>query len=89
MSKTASIPEFFEGDLRSMAASLRAVKQQLETLSGQRQGQSQGAPAVYVQTTEPAPSRISSYKIGDFWINPEKPKGEKLSFYDGRGWVQM
>lgn len=86
MSRAASIPEFFEGDIRSMATTMRAMKQQLETLSGQRQGQSQGAPAVYVQTTEPV--AWATYKLGDFWVNPEAATGQKLSFYDGKGWVR-
>lgn len=83
MSKLATIPDFTDGDVRSMSTALRVMKQQLETLSGQRQGQSRGAPNVYVQATEP---RSDTFREGDFWINPSN---KKLNYYNGSYWVQL
>lgn len=73
MSKTVGIPEFADGDPKSMAVALRAMKQILETLSGQRQDGSRGSPSVYVQATEPQPGK-NVFKIGDFWFNTASHK---------------
>lgn len=78
MSKAATIPEFTDGDAKSMAVSLRVMKQILETLTGQRQDESKGSPAVYLQATEPQPGR-NLFKTGDFWINTAT---KKLYYYD-------
>ena len=82
MSKTATIPEFIDGDAQSMAVSLRVMKQVLETLTGQRQDESKGAPAVYVQATEPKPGK-NFFKSGDFWFNTNT---HKLSCYHVNFW---
>lgn len=89
MSRRVTIPDFVDGDVRSMGIALRAMKQELETLSGLRQGQSKGAPAVYVQSTQPPQSQGNVYKAGDFWINPDAPPGAKLSFYNGSFWGRV
>jgi hypothetical protein len=89
VSRRVAIPDFVDGDVRSMAVALRTMKQEVETLSGLRQGQSKGAPAVYVQNTSPARSQLNVYKTGDFWINPDAPQGQKLSFYNGSVWMQI
>ena len=85
MSKVATIPEFVDGDARSMSVALRAMKQAVETLGGQRYDQSQGAPAVYVQTTTPSQNR-NPFRVGDFWINPST---KKLSYYNGNYWEAL
>lgn len=82
MSKAVSIPDFTEGDIRSMSTSLRAVKQILEGMTGQRQDESKGSPAVYVQTTEPRAGR-NFFSIGDFWINSNT---KVLSYWTGNYW---
>jgi len=85
VSKYATIPDFVDGDSKSMAVSLRAMKQVLESLTGQRQDDSKGAPAVYVQATLPLDKR-NSLQPGDFWINT----GTKvLSYYNGIYWVAL
>lgn len=73
MSKTVGIPEFVDGDAKSMAPTLRAMKQILETLTGQRQDDSKGAPSVYVQATAPVTGR-NFIKMGDFWFNTTEKK---------------
>jgi hypothetical protein len=87
MSRRATIPDFADGNLRSIGTTLRAVKQEIETLSGLRQGQSKGAPAIFVQSSSPAQSQLNTYKVGDLWINPDAPKGDKLRYYNGSVWV--
>jgi hypothetical protein len=64
------------------------MKQELETISGLRQGQSKGAPSVYVQNTQPGQAQGNAYRIGDFWINPAATLGERLWFYNGSFWVR-
>jgi hypothetical protein len=86
MSSRAAIPDFIDGDARSMSITLRAIKQEIETLSGARQGQSKGAPSVFLQEREPAQTLATTFKQGDFWINPTT---KKLSFYNGKFWVQL
>lgn len=86
MSSRAAIPDFTDGDIRSMSTTLRAMKQEIETLSGARQGQSKGAPSVFLQEREPSRTLATVFKQGDFWINPTT---KKLSFYNGNFWVQL
>lgn len=86
MSRRVGLPDFTDGDVRSMGATLRAMKQELETLSGLRQGQSVGAPAVFVQTTEPVKTLSATFKKGDLWVNPD---AKTLWFYNGAYWVKL
>jgi hypothetical protein len=86
MSKLASIPDFTDGDIKSIGTTLRVMKQQLETLAGQRQDGSKGAPAVYVRTTTPPTTSLGFYKTGDFWIDSS---AKKLHFYNGSFWEQL
>jgi hypothetical protein len=79
VSKIAGIPDFVDGDPRSMSATLRVIKQTLDTLAGQRQDDSYGSPAIYVQTTEPIAGR-NKFETGDFWVNTAT---KKLYYYDG------
>ncbi|MGI9135793.1 MAG: hypothetical protein ACR2JS_01885 [Candidatus Nanopelagicales bacterium] len=80
MSKSVGIPEFVDGDAKSMSVALRAMKQILETLTGQRQGDSLGSPAVYVQVVEPK-VKFNRLETGDFWINPDENK--LYGYYNG------
>lgn len=85
MSKVATIPDFIDGDARSMSTSLRVVKQVIETLSGQRYDDSKGSPAVYVQAVAPVAGK-NAFHPGDFWINSGT---KKLSYYNGSFWVEL
>lgn len=79
-----TIPEFINTP-EEMASALRAVKLSLELLAGLRQGESYGAPMVYVQPTEPNPAKKILYKTGDFWIdNSVSPP--ILKFWTGTAW---
>lgn len=82
MSKAVNIPDFADGDLRGMSTALRAVKQVLDGMTGQRQDDSRGSPAVYVQTTEPRAGR-NLFSVGDFWINSNT---KTLSYWTGNFW---
>lgn len=80
MSKSVGIPDFVDGDSKSMSVALRAMKQILETLTGQRQGDSLGAPSVYVQDFEPK-DKFNRFQTGDFWINTDTSK--LYGYYNG------
>lgn len=82
MSKAVNIPDFAEGDIRGMSTALRAVKQMLETMAGQRQDDSKGSPAIYVQTTEPKAGR-NYFSTGDLWVNSNT---KALSYWTGAYW---
>ena len=86
MSKYPSIPEFTD-DPRSVAATVRALKEAVELLTGQRQGPSLGAPAIYVQ--EPMPSKDQRGVVfgpGDLWINPTT---RKIAYWMSGEWVEI
>lgn len=85
MSKFPPIPDFTE-NLASIGNALRAVKDSIEQLTGQRQGQSLGAPSVFVQPLEPTPGRSSSLKRGDQWINDIT---DEMSYWDGQQWKAL
>lgn len=86
MSSQAAIPDFVDGDVKSMSTSLRVMKQLLETISGQRQGESKGVPSVYVQPLSPTRNAANFYKAGDFWIDTS---AKKLHYFDGGYWQQL
>lgn len=85
MSKLPTIPDFVN-DPASMSVALRAVKEAVEILGGQRQGQSVGAPQMFVQESEPQRGVAATYKLGDMWINPV---AKKLYFWTGTVWVAL
>lgn len=85
MSKLPTIPDFVN-DPASMSVALRAVKEAVEILGGQRQGQSVGAPQMFVQEAEPERGRANAFKTGDLWINPV---AKKLYFFSGQVWVAL
>jgi hypothetical protein len=82
MSRQNSIPEFTD-DPQSMATTLRAVKELVEGMLGQRRGQGLGAPHVFIEIQRPDPRAGLEVKKGDFWIQPIE---RKLYFWDGRLW---
>lgn len=85
MSKLPTIPDFAE-TLDGVSTTVRAIKGAVEILGGQRQGQSLGAPAMFVQEQEPAPSRLTSFSLGDLWI---KPSTRVMSYWDGAQWTAL
>lgn len=82
MSKIPAIPDFTD-DPQSLGAALRALKQAVEIIGGLRQGQSLGAPQVFVQPVEPTVSRLTSFSRGDQWINDDT---DQMYYWDGRQW---
>jgi hypothetical protein len=81
MSKYPTIPDF-NTTPESMATALRAVKEAVGILCGQRQGDSLGAPEVYAQAFEPK-GGDTSRKKGDFWVDT---RVNKLNFWNGKFW---
>ena len=82
MSKIPAIPDFTD-DPQSIGTALRVVKQAVEIVGGQRQGQSLGAPQVFVQANEPAVTRLTSFNLGDQWINNAT---DQMSYWNGQQW---
>lgn len=82
MSNFPTIPEFINTP-EEMATALRAIKMSVEILAGLRQGEALGAPQVFVQAVEPAPTRAISYKRGDLWVNTSS---NRLYFWAGSLW---
>jgi hypothetical protein len=82
MSKLPTIPDFID-DLPSHGATLRSMKQAVEIIGGQRQGESLGAPQMFIQSYEPTLSRLTSFKRGDLWVNDST---DKMSYWNGQQW---
>lgn len=85
MSNLPTIPDFID-EPASIGTTLRAMKQAVEIIGGQRQGASYGAPQMFVQETQPIPSRVTSFKIGDLWINTLT---KKLNYWSGVQWEEL
>lgn len=85
MSKYPTIPDFNE-DMSSMATALRTVKQTLEIVAGQRQGEDFGSPSMFVQPKIPDDALRSIYKIGDLWVDTTT---NKLNYWTGSLWKQL
>lgn len=85
MSKYPTIPDFL-ASVESMFPAVRALKASMEQITGQRQGQSLGAPDMFLQEGAPASARPENLKAGDLWI---KPSTRKMSYWDGREWVEL
>lgn len=85
MSKLVTIPEFVDGDAASMAVALRAMKQILESLSGARQDESKGSPAVYVQAVEPKKGK-NLLNVGDLWFSTAT---HKMHCYNLTYWQEI
>jgi hypothetical protein len=85
VSRYPAIPDF--SDVASMQHTVRAMKEILEQLAGQRVGDSRGAPSVFVQDTAPSSLLDSTRKHGDLWITNSSPP--TLYFWNGVRWVQV
>lgn len=66
-----------------MNAALRTVKMALEILGGLRQGQSLGAPVVFVQGAAPDDRLNTQLRIGDQWINTTT---DRMYYWTGDVW---
>jgi hypothetical protein len=84
MSKYPNIPEF--GDVDGMMLAVRAMKDILEQMAGQRQGDALGAPTTYVQPSRPTLSRGVVLKKGDLWIDSGT---DRLYYWSGIAWRQV
>lgn len=82
MSRFPTIPEFVNTP-QEMNTALRAVKQAVEQIAGLRQGESYGAPQVFVQSTQPSAAVAGTYKVGDFWIDTSS---NTLKYWTGTTW---
>ncbi len=85
MSKFPTIPDF-TNNLESIATAVRAMKDSIEQLTGQRQGQSLGTPSIYVQPQAPSQVLRNSSKIGDLWVNTTD---NTLSYWTGKSWQKI
>lgn len=85
MSKLPSVPDF-TNEPESIGTAVRALKGGYEIMTGQTQGESLGAPQMFVQEVMPTLSRLTYFKTGDLWI---KPSTRVMSYFDGREWVQL
>lgn len=65
----------------SLGESVRALKHNVELLTGQLKGQSQGAPRIFLQSTEPNTS-----DAGDLWVNTGT---NKLYYWSGQKWTAL
>lgn len=70
-------------DPQSLLMAVRAIKEVVEGLTGQRPGTAGRSPRVYIQAVRPNAQTGALLSEGDFWI----AKGtDKLFFWDGRLW---
>lgn len=91
MLKHTTIPDFDQNDLSSVATTVRAMKDIVETLAGLRQGEALGAPQIFIQPTAPASVQNSRIRLttaakGDLWINET---AGTISYFDGSKWVEL
>lgn len=84
MSRYPSIPDFVD-TAESLAPAVRAMKDSVEQLAGQRQGAALGAPTVFVQATEPSVAALL-LKRGDQWINDQT---NVMSYWTGQRWQAL
>jgi hypothetical protein len=82
VSRFPAIPE--PSDLPSTIMAVRAMKDIVEQLAGQRQGNSLGAPQVFLQSTAPQPGARVVLGRGDIWFSDPG-----MSYWDGQRWVQL
>lgn len=76
----SSIPDP-TSDIGSLVASVSALKQVVENLTGQRGGTAYGSPKIWVQVSPP-----TGAVVGDFWIHKQT---NKLRFWDGANWQNV
>jgi hypothetical protein len=85
MSKFPTIPDFNDTP-ESLGTALRATKLTLEMIAGQRQGDSKGAPDMFVQQSEPSFNIRSTHKVGDLWIDTSS---NTLKYWNGTLWKAL
>ena len=85
MSKFPAIPDV-SPDQQSILTAIRAMKDIIERLSGQRQGASLGAPLIFVQSTAPLAGRNVILSAGDQWINSAT---DVMSYWTGAQWKAL
>jgi hypothetical protein len=84
VSRYPSVPDFI-GTADSLEPAVRAMKDTIEQLAGQRQGQSLGAPVVFVQPLEPSVPPLL-LKRGDQWINDQT---HTMAYWTGQRWQAL
>ena len=85
MSKYPSIPDV-TSDPMVMQAILRAMKESIERLTGQRQGGAKGAPTIFVQARAPSLLDGALLGVGDMWVNDQT---DQLAYWSGKGWKRI
>jgi len=70
-------------DLDSLVTSVRIMKELLEDITGQRRGQGQGCPRMFLQQQQPDTRTGDQLKPGDLWVNPIT---REMRFWEGRLW---
>lgn len=76
----SAIPDFTSTP-ESMAATLRAMKDIVEELAGNRQGSALGAPSIYIQGFPP--QEVQRLRLRDLWINSET---DVMHWWTGAEW---
>jgi hypothetical protein len=84
MSKYPNIPDFHDVD--SMRGALRAMKDIVEQLAGQRQGEALGSPTMFVQSSAPRVTLGVTLRRGDLWVDES---ANRLYYYSGSVWKQI
>ena len=84
MSSANSIPEPAP-DLQSLTASVRALKEVVEGLTGQRPGRIAPTPRLFVQPIRPD-ALVVPVNTNDLWISSGT---SQLHYYDGRLWQRV
>jgi len=83
VSRLPTIPDFNESII-SIVTALRTLKLGMEILGGLRPGsESQGAPLIFVQGSQPRVSMDNDRRIGDLWIDTDT---DTIMYWDGGGW---
>lgn len=82
MSRKNSIPEF-TSDPESIAVAVRAIKELLEGVLGQRPDARGALPKMFVQPVAPDPKQGLDVRRGDLWIIPGD---DSMKWFDGRLW---
>lgn len=89
MSDRNTIPDF-TADPASMEPALRAIKDIVEQLTGQRASREntglRGAPLIYVQGYEPRSGRDGVIRAGTLWINEDT---DEAFYWSGKMWKPL
>jgi hypothetical protein len=85
VSESASIPEV-SADLESLVNAVRAMKEIVEGLTGQRPAMQAPVPRVHFSPVAPNAQLGIPLKTGDLWI---ASGSGKLHFWNGRLWQEI